>query len=238
MVFGTPARAGWLRKDVNTIRLEGDIDSSSYKEYLSVSKDGFSVVELQSFGGYPNISLKIAEEIIKTNATIKIDGYCFSACANYLAFSGKSLFVPCDALLGWHGSPSLESDIEAARRFKKNKAPEKLADIYIKWLTDFRKRELTFFQKKGIDPLILNYSVNIPNKYVKSKPSSTFTFDYETGEYSLTETTIATLWIPSSETLARYGVNTDGFCNNYNDIHINNLIKSNNFKFNYSTRAR
>lgn len=237
-VVSEPAYAGWVRKDAETIRLDGDVDENSYNEYLEVSKAPFSVVELDSGGGFPLIALKIAEDISQKNAKVIIKKDCFSACANYLALSGRELIVPCDALLGWHGSPSLENNDEIKYRFMKEDAPDGLEQAYVKWLDNFRARENNFFKLKNINSDFLAKSVQIPEKYKKfSTSSSSFTFDEDTGQYSVSRSSVASIWLPSKNSIGKYGIKTSGFCKNYDETHIENLIKERGYKFNFSTNA-
>ncbi|CAH0253550.1 hypothetical protein SRABI118_03029 [Massilia sp. Bi118] len=216
------AQAGWERVSADTIRFSGDINPGSYKEFLEVSKGGYKNVVLQSFGGTPLTALKIAEDISKNNVKVEIDGYCFSACANYLALAGKTLVLPCDALLGWHGSPTLESDEEIARKNEMLDYPFELTRAYQKWVGEFRARENRFYRSVKVDPALLQDSVAVPSGE-NIKPKVSFTLDEESGEFSVTRS--ATLWIPLPDTLETYGVSTSGFCRRYTREDIKTILK-------------
>lgn len=232
------ASAGWFRKDASTIVFEGEINTDTYNQFVAISKETFTKVELKSFGGNPNIALKIATSLSEKKVEIIVDDYCFSACANYLALSGKTLILSCNALIGWHGSPSLESYIEVRKRFSNNNAPKELVNLYIKWLQDFKNRETKFFNKQKINPKLISNSVVIPSKHEKKNDNSVnFSLDELTGEYSITRTETATLWLPTKKILEDYGLDTSGFCKPYNENHINFLVKQKGFQFKYSTHA-
>jgi hypothetical protein len=220
--FVPGAQAGWERVSADTIRFSGDINPGSYKEFLEVSKGGYKNLVLRSFGGTPLTALKIAEDISKNNVKVEIDGYCFSACANYLALAGKSLVLPCDALLGWHGSPTLETDEEIARKNQMLDYPVELTRAYQKWVGEFRARENAFYRSVKIDPALLRDSVEVPASE-NIKPTVRFTLDDESGELSVTRS--ATLWIPVPDTLETYGVSTRGFCRRYTHEDIKAILK-------------
>ena len=234
-----PAYAGWIRKDAETIRLDGDIDENSYSDYLEIAKTPFTIVELDSGGGYPFIALKIAQDIANRNVKIVINKDCFSACANYLALAGRELIVPCNALIGWHGSPTLESDAEIRRRFLNEEAPNELIKSYTKWLGNFRNEEVAFYKSRGISTALLVNSTKIPEKYKKVPSNSTsFTFNEQTGQYSVNHTSVASIWLPTKDTLAVYGFNTSGFCKTYDEKHIEDTVKDRGYKFNYTAKSK
>lgn len=218
------AYAEWGRVSDSTVRLSGDIQKGDFEKYLQIVKTGYSKLELQSFGGVPLTALKIAEDIAKRNVEVVIDGYCFSACANYLALAGKRLTVRCDSLLGWHGSPTNESDEEALRNSIAQGHPKELTTIYVKWISEFRDREQRFFKAVGVDYSLLRDSVIIPSTIKKAKPEVSFKFDQETAEISTTTTATAMSWIPTPDVLKRYGVKTSGFCQRYTHDDIQALL--------------
>jgi len=231
--FASPALADWTRISSDTIQLVGDIQRSSYEEYKAVAASGYSRVRLKSFGGVPLVALKIAEDIAARKVEVIVDGYCFSSCANYLVLAGAQLTVPCGALIGWHGTPTLESDDEIRRSFAAKNYPASLTDTYLGWLNDFRKREQEFFKGIKVDHRILEDSVAIPIAE-KLKAKVDYKFDSETGAIS-TITSQAPLWIPESKTLKKYGVQIEGFCTQYSRADIENYLQQRGFKFQVSS---
>lgn len=229
------ANAKWQRISENTIRFSGDIDNNSLSQYQTISKDGYSKLELQSFGGSNLIALKIAEDIIQRNVEIVVDGYCMSACANYLALAGKKLTVPCDSLLGWHGTVTEQSEKEIIEDFKSREYPKELVDKYLKWIKIFKDKEQNFYKKIGIDRALLTDSVKIPLNEGK-KPEISFKFNEDTGEYSVSKS--AVLWVPTPDVLEKYGVPTNGFCRRYSRDDIKILIEKKGFNIQFSSSGR
>lgn len=215
------AKAGWERTTESTIRLDGDIDADSYEQFMDVAKAGYSKVILRSFGGVPMTALRIAEEIAKHDAEIEIDSYCFSSCANYLALAGKHLTVPCESLLGWHGTPSEETEEDIKNNHRALDYPPELTAIYQEWVNTFREREQRFYTKINVKHALLADSVSIPLSE-NLRPEATFTFDKETAGISLSRS--AVLWIPGPDVLAMYGVPTEGFCRRYDHADIQYLL--------------
>jgi len=216
--------AEWMRISDSTIRLSGDIQKGDFERYLELAKEGYSKLELRSFGGVPLIALKIADDVVKRRVEVVIDGYCFSACANYLALSGKTLTVPCDSLVGWHGSPTNKSNDEVAKESFSEGHPKELTSILVNWISDFRERELRFYKVIGVNISLLHDSVVIPGKLKRSQPIVNFKFDQETGDISISKTVTAVSWIPGPNILEKYGVVTSGYCHGYTQEDVRTLL--------------
>jgi hypothetical protein len=239
LFFGLSAhgRADWERLSETTIRLSGLIEKGSLEKYRQVSKSGYTKLIVQSAGGFPLIALKIAQDIRQREVEVVVDSYCFSACANYLALAGKRLTVPCEALLGWHGSPTLESREELRKRAIANSYPEELIEKYWQWLSTFATDEQKFYDQIGVDNHLLRDSVSVPSS-IETKPKTTFTFDEETGTPTVSVTSTAPLWIPTPDVLAQYGVVTTGFCKNYSHSDIQSALKKKGFNLSFWSSGR
>lgn len=233
--FVDVARADWERVDSETIRLNGSVTEGSFGNYQAIAKAGFSVVRLRSGGGNPRLALLIASDIAQRQAVVIIEDYCFSACANYLALAGKSLVLPCGALLGWHGSPTLVTDEEWEQQSESEGHPQKLTEMYGNWLKELRQFEKLFFKAIGVKYELLTDSVEIP-KFEGLKPEVSFEFDKDTGNYSITRSSV--MWIPTARTLKNYGVETKDFCENYGVSEIRDVIAKRGFKINFSSGSK
>lgn len=214
--------AHWSRVDKDTIRLDGEIDRNSYASYQEASEGGYSTVILRSEGGSPMPALLIAKDMQRIQPNIVVNGYCLSACANYLFLASSAPRVECGAVIVWHGSPSgeFESNIEIMRL--EGKSP-KLVAAYKAWASRFEAMERDFFSSTGIDRHLLSDS-EVVLRREKVSPESTFKFDEMTGDYS--ETTSAGMWIPTTDVMREYGIKVKNFCPSYDaDIpkSLNNL---------------
>lgn len=218
MLVPSIAHAGWSRVSPSTIQLRGSIDQNSYHEYMTISKGGFKNVILESGGGYPSIALKIAQDIAQhKNISIKVDGYCASACANYLALSGSSLDVSCNSFIGFHGT--LPDKNESTKEMSSDGAPPDLIDAYAKWVQSFHDSEEHFFKVKGINEEILaNSEQMIKSLKIKEK----YNLNQDTGEYSYTTT--AAIWIPTIKDLTAYGVKNLHYCQSYTNKAIDSIL--------------
>ena len=209
------AHAGWGRISKDEIRLDGEIGRDSYREYMRVAEGGFSTVSLNSGGGLPLVALNIAEDLVLRQVEIVVDGVCMSACANYLAISGRELAVRCDSVLAWHGT--LGSIADEKIKMKTSGVPDELIDVYAAWLGDFQVREDRFFKIAGVNREILNDSV-VATAEVSAGLRPSFSFDDVSGEYSFT--TVAPIWIPDVSTLRSYGINVSSECGCWTDEEI------------------
>lgn len=206
------AHAGWSRISKDEIRLDGEIGRDSYREYMRVAEGGFSRVSLNSGGGLPLVALNIAEDLVLRQVEIVVDGVCMSACANYLAISGRELAVSCDSVLAWHGT--LGSVADEKMKMKASGVPDELINVYAAWLGDFQVREDRFFKMAGVDKDILSDSV-VAIAEVSAGLRPSFSFDDVSGEYSFT--TVAPIWVPDVSMLRSYGVNVSSECGCWTD---------------------
>ena len=166
---------------------------------------------------------------------MKIQDYCFSACANYLALAGKTLTLPCSALLGWHGSPTLQTDEDLIQQSVLAGHPAKLTEKLRNWHRDFRNLEQDFFRSRGINYALLADSVAIP-KSEDLGPVVTFQFDDDTGNYSVSSS--ASMWIPTASVLMSYGVETKDFCKDYGVSEIRTAMNSYGLKIRFSSNGK
>jgi len=223
------ASAGWTRISEEVIRLDGPIDAESYADFKRVADGGFNKVILRSGGGLELIALKIAERIAEKDVEIEIDGYCFSACANFLALAGRRLVVPCDSLIGWHGSHSLKTEDEVRDVHRTHEHPEELTETYLRWLDELRVREQNFYRRIDVCHELLADSVRVPaHAFPQQEPEVSFTFDPVTGEFTVSRRSeTAGVWIPTARVLEKYGIRTVGFCPKYDDpAHIEAVVSS------------
>jgi hypothetical protein len=238
IICSTTANAGWGRISNDVIELKGDIEDHSYNQYLAVSKGGYKKILLHSEGGQPAIALMIAEDIYKQKPDIEVQGYCLSACANYLALAGKSLHLPCGSILGWHGSPFAVTDDQVRSDHKIQGFPPEFTENYIeKWHAATRSRERAFFEKIGVDHRLITDSVLIPRSEFPMRPQITsYTFNPVTGDVSMSiSREEAPLWIPTKQKLKSYGVPTANFCGRYDRDAIKNAIVKNSYIFKYTS---
>lgn len=231
--FNGTAQAGWERISPDTIRVTGDIDRDSYQDYLKVAEGGYSTLILKSAGGVPPVALQIAEDVASRDVSVVVDGYCLSACANYLAFSGQRLTVKCDSFLAWHGT--LETPDKALVNMRAKHEPEALITAYIQWLTDFKTRERSFFEKIDIDYRLLQDATEII-RAENVAPEVSFNLDEFTGDYSVTRS--AALWIPTPDVLQDYGVDTKGFCQRYEDDDIISMLQMRGITMPFTSKGR
>lgn len=235
LLFGinSAAYAGWERVSPDVIKLKGEIDRNSYAEYLKVSIGGYSRLILRSEGGVPLVALMIAEDVADRGVTVVVDGYCMSACANYLAFSGKKLVVNCDSFLAWHGT--LATPDEAVSAMRADNKPEKLIAAYTGWLNNFIAREKSYYKKVGVDYQLLRDSTEIVRED-KIVSEVDFTLDELTGDFSVS--TSASLWAPTPDVLREYGVKTGGFCHQYTHEDIASMLEKRGVTAQFTSRGK
>ncbi|HEY0975064.1 MAG TPA: hypothetical protein VGE57_11265 [Solimonas sp.] len=105
-------------------------------------------LRIDSEGGNVHLALNLGEWIQARELDVEVLGQCASSCANYVFTAGRRKLLHPDSVLLWHGGAfqaSLETD--ALRR----------GEAVYQDLHAWRQRELAFFARAGIDPLITVY---------------------------------------------------------------------------------
>lgn len=91
----------------DTIRLEGRIDASTPDALARRMHEtnGISTLEINSFGGDAVAAMRIARLLETSGLSLRVAGFCMSACANYLLPAAREVRL-VNATIGFHGSPS------------------------------------------------------------------------------------------------------------------------------------
>jgi hypothetical protein len=133
-----------LYEDDVILCLRGQITTDINTDIVrKLRQNGYFVV--RSVGGTASITMEIAEILNAKDSTVIIDGFCLSACANFLLVATKKTYVLADSIVAWHGSN--------APNFCRNKPNEE------KWILDVcaaARRIPDFFKKRGIDPYFIS----------------------------------------------------------------------------------
>lgn len=107
-----------------------------------------SRLRIDSPGGDVALALELGEWVQDRHLDVEVVGECASSCANYVFTAGQRKFLHPDSVLMWHGGAfqqSLEDD--AVER----------GPAVVQALRAWRQRELAFFKRSGVDPLITVY---------------------------------------------------------------------------------
>lgn len=231
--FCGSASAAWSRVSDDQIRLDGQIDRDSYDDYIKIAKGGYKEVLLNSGGGYPSITLAIAEDIVRRGPIIVVDGVCISSCANYLALAGSKLVIKCGSVVGWHGG--LGSVVDESAAMRASGIPNSVVDGYAKWLSEFKRKEAEFFRAVEVDASILSDSIGVIERS-GTKPEPSFTIDEVTGEYSYTTST--SLWIPEIADIESYGIRVESCCGQQSDSDIYQSLRKSGIAIPFTSMRR
>lgn len=208
---------GWSRLSADEIRFVGAFDSASYAGYTKVARDGFSRVRVTSEGGNPNIALLIATDIQARGASVVVEDYCLSACANYLFFAARRPVVSCGAVLAWHGTPNYIDEDE----LRANGFPDEMITEMRHWQADFNRREQALLSRSGVRYAFLEHSGQVEEWGGKKPVVTNHRFDPLTGDTSYSVEAIS--WFPTTKALRKYGVDTSDFCLDYDEAIAANM---------------
>ena len=107
---------------------------------------------MNSVGGDVEAGLAIARSVLKNDMDVVVDGICLSSCANYLFLAGRTKTVLPLALVGFHGGPSAEGEINYV-------GPEggraKARDAFKNWIVTILKKQAEFFTAVHVDERLI-----------------------------------------------------------------------------------
>jgi hypothetical protein len=210
--------AEWHRVSKEEIKLSGPIGQDSLRDYESVADSGYTRITVESAGGVEYPALLIARDIQRRGAKVFIDGLCASTCANFLALAVRAPSVSCRSLLAWHGSGLLTDMRSSDDDWIEAEMPETFVSEVKAWKVNARSEVVAFLKHTGIDSSIVDESVRVVlSAGIKPQSEKTvYSLDPATGFISSTTTRKGLpLWVPTTKALNRYGVDTSGFCPEY-----------------------
>ena len=164
-----------------TLVYNGIIDQPSYNHFRRIvaASDGLiETVQIRSNGGDVSFGLKMGEWIFEQGLDVVVDGYCFSACANYIFTAGRNKEIRDGSVVGWHGSNltsefvamdlgiTLEEQLKAEFDASIKDAPFKLESsthyeaLFGQYKRSFLRQadeEGKFLGKIGVKPELLTY---------------------------------------------------------------------------------
>lgn len=117
----------------DTMCLAKGIWPEGVNEAVEIVRQGkIKKILISSVGGDADAAMILAEEILKWDIDIYVDGPCFSSCANYIFMAGKRKFILKYGVVAWHGAP----------RLKENSHPNAKRIV---------ERHHAFFKRIGVD---------------------------------------------------------------------------------------
>jgi hypothetical protein len=154
--FNCSEKCGWQRINDTTLRLYGPIrpyPSKSSPEYFkSLLTEKSKKIILSSGGGDGESGIILGNLIKDHNLDTEVDGFCLSACANYLFPAGKIKTI--NGVLGYHGGAIsiLKDETEKI----KNQRNNRLSEIDISNIKTLQEKEHELGLRTGLsDDLII-----------------------------------------------------------------------------------
>lgn len=91
-----------------TLTVDGELNHEVL-EKLELYEDCRELfVQVSSVGGEGLVSLAIARELQRRNATIQVHSHCFSSCAEFILPAAKRVLFRSRPLVGFHGNPAMK----------------------------------------------------------------------------------------------------------------------------------
>ena len=110
--FNPPAAQIEISKpDKTTLKVIGEIDESSSKEFIAALEDeDITKLVVTSGGGLVSPAIDIATKIFERGLKLELEGYCLSSCLNYFVPAAAETTVNQGAILGFHGTATTSAD--------------------------------------------------------------------------------------------------------------------------------
>ena len=82
--------------------------SAEHLDHLETRIDEIETIVVNSKGGPVGVAAKIARLIMENELNLVVEGYCSSACAEYLMTAAKSVYAVNAPVIGVHGNPIID----------------------------------------------------------------------------------------------------------------------------------
>lgn len=173
-VFGAPAPAVSVAGGVASYT--GETNAAGF-DALAAASNAVDTLVVDSLGGEVFWGLKIGELIHARGWEVRVNGVCFSSCANYIFPAGKRKIIAAGGIVGWHGSArqdavlAARAGISETEEFLRKIIPAMLAgladsgqaappreEMLAGIAAEFarhqtrRRMEAAFFARIGVDP--------------------------------------------------------------------------------------
>lgn len=109
------------RLDAATVSYQGGIVEGSFQALLAQLTPETTTLRIRSGGGNAEEAMLIGNQIIDQNLSLIVDGYCLSACANYVFLAAPKKTLLTGGVLGFHGAVSLKDIADLKEQFKLGK---------------------------------------------------------------------------------------------------------------------
>lgn len=106
------------RLDAATVSYQGGIVEGSFQALLAQLTPETTTLRIRSNGGNAEEAILIGNRIIDQNLSLIVDGYCLSACANYVFLAAPKKTLLTGGVLGFHGAVSLNNSGDLKEQFK------------------------------------------------------------------------------------------------------------------------
>lgn len=109
------------RLDAATIFYQGKIVEGSFQALLALLTPETTTLRIRSGGGNAEEAMLIGNQIIDQNLSLILDGYCLSACANYVFLAAPKKTLLTGGVLGFHGAVSSKGSADLRQQFELGK---------------------------------------------------------------------------------------------------------------------
>lgn len=126
----------------HAVRYCGDISEQLVDEVIrELSIPGRNVLVLSSLGGETSAAIKLADFLNDRGVKLQISGICHSACAQFIIFGARELFVSQRTLVGFHYNQNVINELRGAPA---SEEMERLAEA-----------ELEFYRRHAVPETVL-----------------------------------------------------------------------------------
>jgi hypothetical protein len=152
----------------DTLYFNGPIDERSVTEALRLidKTQNISRLSINSGGGWPKPSKKLADKIIERSLSIDVRDNCLSACLLFIFPAGNVRSVTDGTILGFHFAPAydylvLKDKVPASELLR----AKEIHDLYLETLGASKiPKETLVEQGQMLDPLCWRYQTNNLNE--------------------------------------------------------------------------
>jgi hypothetical protein len=205
MIPGQVAAAKWMRLNASTLLMQGPIERDDFAKFEAKFDGRVRRLVVTSEGGVEFQALQIGEVLARQGVDVYVQGYCASACANFIFVAGRRRILIGDAIVGYHGSEvsALQDEVAFRKELEKSLPPEGV-EWKVAWVQRLGARARNLYHRQGATSKILDLSACVVSH--SGERVRKFQGDESTGGTSVTSRSKISLWVPSHAQFQAYGM--------------------------------
>jgi hypothetical protein len=150
------------------LTVKGLLSPESVDEVIRKIDRNTTAVHITSEGGDAIAAIKLADAIRSGHLDVRVEGYCYSSCANYVFLAARNKVLAPGAVLGFHGAPY--SLLSPAEKEKISQGEALQNNGHLSGLKEIARQDYLFQKRTGLGDCVFERVRSVFSEYGKENP--------------------------------------------------------------------